>query len=53
MVLSPQRQARPPPYTGKVLWERAASWYHGVSPPSHQAQLDSLMAALKRLRTAG
>jgi hypothetical protein len=38
-----------PPYTGKVLRERAASWYHGVSPPSHQAQLDSLVAALKRL----
>jgi hypothetical protein len=32
-----------------VLRERAASWYHGVSPPSHQTQLDSLVAALKKL----
>jgi hypothetical protein len=23
------------PYTGKVLREKAASWYHEVSPPSH------------------
>jgi hypothetical protein len=35
------------PYTGKVLREKAASWYHGVSPPSHQARLDSLVATLK------
>jgi hypothetical protein len=33
-----------PPYSGKVLMERAASWHHGVSPSSHQAQLDSLLA---------
>jgi hypothetical protein len=39
----------PPPYTGKVLRERAASWYHGVSPPSHQARLDSLVVVLKKL----
>jgi hypothetical protein len=32
-----------------VLRERAASWYHGVSPPQHQARLDSLVAALKEL----
>jgi hypothetical protein len=45
------RNAEPglPPYTGKVLRERAASWYHGVSPPQHEAQLDSLVAALKEL----
>jgi hypothetical protein len=36
-----------------VLGERAASWYHGVSPPSHQAWLDSLVAALKRLADRG
>jgi hypothetical protein len=36
-----------------VLKERAASWYHGVSPPSHQARLDSLVAALKRLADRG
>jgi hypothetical protein len=49
------RNAEPglPPYTGKVLRERAASWYHGVSPPSHQARLDSLVAALKRLADRG
>jgi hypothetical protein len=53
MVLPPQRRARPPPYTGKVLWERAASWYHGVSPPQHQTRLDSLVAALKKLADRG
>jgi hypothetical protein len=42
-----------PPYTGKVLRERAASWYHGVSPPSHQARLDSLVAVLKRQADRG
>jgi hypothetical protein len=36
-----------------VLRERAASWYHGVSSPSHQARLDSLVAALKRLADRG
>jgi hypothetical protein len=53
VVLPPQHRTRPPPYTGKVLRERAASWYHGVSPPSHQAWLDSLMAALKKLADRG
>jgi hypothetical protein len=36
-----------------VLRERAASWHHGVSPPSHQARLDSLVAALKKLADRG
>jgi hypothetical protein len=36
-----------------VLREKAASWYHGVSPPSHQARLDSLVAALKNLADRG
>jgi hypothetical protein len=36
-----------------VLQERAASWYHEVSPPSHQAWLDSLVAALKKLEDRG
>jgi hypothetical protein len=36
-----------------VLQERAASWYHGVSPPQHQARLDSLVAALKKLADRG
>jgi hypothetical protein len=36
-----------------VLREKAASWYHWVSPPSHQARLDSLLAALKHLADRG
>jgi hypothetical protein len=36
-----------------VLREKVASWYHGVSPPSHQAWLDSLLAALKNLADRG
>jgi hypothetical protein len=36
-----------------VLREKAASWYHRVSPPSHQARLDSLVAALKKLADRG
>jgi hypothetical protein len=45
------RDAAPglPPYTGKVLQERAASWYHGVS----QARLDLLVATLKKLADRG
>jgi hypothetical protein len=49
------RNAEPdlPPYTGKVLRERAPSWYHEVSPPQHQARLDSLVAVLKELAGRG
>jgi hypothetical protein len=36
-----------------VLREKAISWHHGVSPPSHQAWLDSLVAALKHLADCG
>jgi hypothetical protein len=36
-----------------VLWEKTASWYHRVSPPQHQARLDSLVAALKELAGRG
>jgi hypothetical protein len=53
VVLPPQHRARSPPYNGKVLRERAASWYHAVSSPSHQARLDSLVAKLKRLADRG
>jgi hypothetical protein len=53
VVLSPQRRARPPPYTGLVLRERPASWHHGVSPPQHQKRLDSLLAALRDLAGRG
>jgi hypothetical protein len=53
MVLPPQRRARPPPYTGLVLRERPASWYHGVSPSQHQAWLESLLASLRNLAGRG
>jgi hypothetical protein len=33
--------------------ERADSWHHGVSPSSHQARLDSLLAVLKALADDG
>jgi hypothetical protein len=36
-----------------VLRERVTFWYHGVSLPSHQARLDSLVAALKKLADRG
>jgi hypothetical protein len=38
-----------PPYSGKVLKDKADWGHHGVSPPSHQMWLDSLLAALKDL----
>jgi hypothetical protein len=38
-----------PPYSGKLLMEKADSWHHVVSPSSHQARLDSLLAVLKTL----
>jgi hypothetical protein len=49
------RNAEPglPSYTGKVLRERPAFWYHGVSPPQHQARLESLLAALRNLAGRG
>jgi hypothetical protein len=42
-----------PAYSGKVLKDKADSWHHGVSPPSHQMRLDSLLAALKALADGG
>jgi hypothetical protein len=33
--------------------EKADSWHHGVSPSSHQARLDTLLAALKALADDG
>jgi hypothetical protein len=33
--------------------EKGDSWHHGVSPSSHHARLDSLLAALKNLADAG
>jgi hypothetical protein len=53
VVLPPQRRARPPPYTGKVLKEKADSWWHGLSPSSRQDRLESALLVLKGLADAG
>jgi hypothetical protein len=53
VVLPPQCRARPPPYTGKVLREKADSWWHGLSPSSRQDRLESALHALKSLADAG
>jgi hypothetical protein len=53
VVLPPQRWRQPPPYTGKVLKEKADSWHHGVNSSSHQARLDLLLTTLKNLADAG
>jgi hypothetical protein len=53
MVLPPQRQARPPPYTGKVLKEKADSWHHGLSPSLRKDRLESILLALKGLADVG
>jgi hypothetical protein len=42
-----------PPYTGLVLRERPVSWQHGVYPPQHRRQLDSLLDALRDLAGRG
>jgi hypothetical protein len=42
-----------PPWTGKVVREKADSWWHGVLPSSHQDQRDSDLKALKALADAG
>jgi hypothetical protein len=42
-----------PPWTDKVVWEKADSWWHGVSPSSRQDRLDSALKALKALADAG
>jgi hypothetical protein len=36
-----------------VQREKAESWHNGVSPSSHQARLDSLLAVLKALADDG
>jgi hypothetical protein len=41
-----------PPWTGKVVKEKADSWWHGLSPSSRQDQLDSALKALKALADA-
>jgi hypothetical protein len=42
-----------PSWTGKVLREKADSWWHGVSSSSRQDRLDSALQALKALADAG
>jgi hypothetical protein len=42
-----------PPYTGKVLKEKADSWWHNVLPSSCQNRLESALQALKDLADAG
>jgi hypothetical protein len=41
------------PWTGKVVREKADSWWHGVSPFSRKDRLDSALMALKALADAG
>jgi hypothetical protein len=41
------------PYTGKVLREKADSWWHGLSPSLRQDRLESALLALKSLTDAG
>jgi hypothetical protein len=42
-----------PPWTGKVVREKADSWWHGLSPSSRQDRLDSALQAFKALADAG
>jgi hypothetical protein len=42
-----------PPWSGKVVREKADSWWHDVSPSSRQDRLDSALQALKALADAG
>jgi hypothetical protein len=53
VVLPSQRRAWPPPYTGKVLSEKADSWWHGLSPSSRQDRLEFALCALKSLADVG
>jgi hypothetical protein len=41
-----------PPWTGKVVREKAYSWWHGLSPSSRQDRLVSALKALKALADA-
>jgi hypothetical protein len=42
-----------PPWTGKVVKDKADSWWHGMSPSSRQDRLDSALKALKALVDTG
>jgi hypothetical protein len=41
------------PWTGKVVKEKADSWWHGLSPSSRQVRLASALKALKALADGG
>jgi hypothetical protein len=53
VVLPRQRRRRPSPYTGKVLKAKIDAWHHGLSPPSRQDRLESLLNGLKSLADVG
>jgi hypothetical protein len=42
-----------PPWTGKVVKEKADSWWHDLSPSSRHVRLASALKALKALADAG
>jgi hypothetical protein len=42
-----------PPWTGKVVKEKADSWWHDLSPSSRQVRLASALKALKALADTG
>jgi hypothetical protein len=42
-----------PPWTGKIVKEKADSWWNGLSPPSRQVRLASVVKALKALADNG
>jgi hypothetical protein len=42
-----------PPWTGKVVKEKADSWWHGLSPSSRQDRPDSALKVLKALADVG
>jgi hypothetical protein len=42
-----------PPWTGKVMREKADSWWHDLSPSSRQDWLESALKALKALADVG
>jgi hypothetical protein len=41
------------PYTGKILKEKADSWWHGLSPSSRKDRMESALLALKSLADVG
>jgi hypothetical protein len=48
-----RREPDLPPYIGKVLKEKADSWWHGLSPSSRHDRLESALLTFKGLADAG